>query len=342
MNHKKEHECECGHEHNNKECCCKHDHNHDCSHDHCECNEEEEDKEHLHQPSKYDAALARYETQLNDADITQAVDNIIQTHVTENNTTEVKTCILSCLDLTSLRTTDTEEDILRLVERVNAFDDAYPNMPCVAAVCTYPNFCHLVSQSLEADNVEVAAVSGGFPSAQTFTEVKVAETAMALHDGATEIDTVMAVGKFLDGNYEDLCDELDELKELCGTKPLKVILEAGLLHSAANVKKAAILAMYSGADFIKTSTGKDGSVATPEAAYVMCQAIKEYHKQTGRMVGFKAAGGIRSVHDALVYYSIVKEVLGTEWLTPRYFRIGASSLANALVCDLLGKDVKCF
>lgn len=349
MKDNKEHECECGHEHEDKECRCGHDHAHGCSHDNCtcddpdcECDGEEEDKEHLHQPSKYDAALAKYETQLDDATVTQAVDAIIEARVVENNTDEVKKRILSCLDLTSLRTTDTDEDILHLVERVNAFDDAHPDMPCVAAVCTYPNFSHLVSQSLEADKVEVAAVSGGFPSAQTFTEVKVAETAMALHEGATEIDIVMAVGKFLDGNYEELCDELDELKELCGTKLLKVILEAGLLPSATDVKKAAILAMYSGADFIKTSTGKDGSIATPEAAYVMCQAIKEYHEQTGRMVGFKAAGGIRCVHDALVYYSIVKEILGTEWLTPRYFRIGASSLANALVNDLLGEDTNCF
>ncbi len=349
MKQNQEHECECGHDHYEDECHCGHSHAHDCSHDDCECgdpdchcNEEEEDKEHLHQPSKYDMALAKYETALGDDAVTQAVDAVIEARVPENNTVEVKKRILSCLDLTSLRTTDTDESILHLVERVNAFDDTYPDLPCVAAVCTYPNFSHLVSQSLEADKVEVAAVSGGFPSAQTFTEVKVAETAMALHEGATEIDIVMPVGKFLDGNYEDLCDEIDELKELCGEKPLKVILETGLLRSASNVKKASILGMYSGADFIKTSTGKDGSVATPEAAYVMCQAIKEYHEQTGRMVGFKAAGGIRSIHDALVYYSIVKEMLGTEWLTPQYFRIGASSLANALVNDIVGEEVNFF
>ena len=349
MKHNQEHECECGHEHHDKDCHCGHDHAHDCSHDDCGCGDpgcdcegEDEDKEHLHQPSKYDAALAKYETNLDDAAVTQVVDAIIEARVAENNTEEVKKRILSCLDLTSLRTTDTEEDILHMVERVNRFDDAHPDLPCVAAVCTYPNFSHLVSQSLEADKVEVAAVSGGFPSSQTFTEVKVAETAMALHEGATEIDIVMGVGKFLDGNYEDLCDEIDELKSLCGEKLLKVILETGLLRSAANVKRASILAMYSGADFIKTSTGKDGSAATPEAAYVMCQAIKEYHEQTGRMVGFKAAGGIRSVHDALVYYSIVKELLGTEWLTPRYFRIGASSLADALVSDIVGEDMHCF
>ena len=342
-----EHECGCGHAHEDDECRPGHARNHDCSHDDCECNDpacgcDDDDKEHLHQPSKYDAALARYDTRLDDAEVTKAVDAIIEARIVANNTKEVKERLLSCLDLTSLHATDNDESILRLVERVNAFDNAHPDLPHVAALCTYPLFSGLVSQSLEADRVEVAAVSGGFPSSQTFTEVKVAETAMALHEGATEIDVVMPVGRFLDGNYEDLCDELDELKELCGDKLLKVILETGLLGSASNVKRAAILAMYSGADFIKTSTGKEGSVATPEAAYVMCQAIREYHEQTGRMVGFKAAGGIRSVHDALVYYSIVKEVLGSEWLTPRYFRIGASGLANALVNDLLGEEVNFF
>ena len=345
-----EHECHFGHHHHDDEGChCEQEYGHDCCHDdECDCEAcedtpaDDEDREHLHQPSKYDAALAKYETHLDDDAVTQAVDAIIESKVADNDNEEVKKLLFSCLDLTSLRTADNDESILRLVERVNAFDNTHPDLPHVAAICTYPNFSHLVSQSLEAEGVEVAAVSGGFPSAQTFTEVKVAETAMALHEGATEIDIVMPVGKFLDGNYEDLCDEIEELKDICGDKPLKVILETSLLRSASNIKRAAVLAMYCGADFIKTSTGKDCSVATPEAAYVMCQAIREYHTQTGRMVGFKAAGGIRSVHDALVYYSIVRELLGKEWLTPRYFRIGASSLANALLSDLLGEETKAF
>lgn len=348
MKHDHEHECTCGHDHHEEECCCGHSHEAECRHDECHCDDPDcdcagdDDKEHLHQPSKYDMALAKYDTRLDDGAVTQAVDAIIEAKVPANDTAEARRQILACLDLTSLRTTDNDESILRLTERVNAFDDAYPDLPNVAALCTYPVFSHLVSQSLEADKVEVAAVAGGFPSAQTFTEVKVAETAMALHEGATEIDIVMPVGRFLDGNYEDMCDEMEELKDLCGDKLLKVILETSLLGTASQIKRAAILAMYSGADFIKTSTGKDCSVATPEAAYVMCQAIKEYHELTGRMVGFKAAGGIRTVHDALVYYTIVKEVLGAEWLTPRYFRIGASSLANALLADLTGNEVNFF
>lgn len=349
MKHNHEHECECEH-HHEEACNCGHHHEHECDHETCDCDDmdcecdhdDEEDKEHLHQPSKYDMALSKYDTQLNDAAITHAVDAIIETKIAGNNSTDTKKFLLSCLDLTSLRSTDNDESILRLTERVNAFEAAYPDLKNVAAICTYPNFSHLVSQSLEVEEVEVAAVSGGFPSAQTFTEVKVAETAMALHEGATEIDIVMPVGKFLDGNYEDLCDEIEELKDMCGDKKLKVILESSILQTASNIKKASILAMYCGADFIKTSTGKDGTEATPEAAYVMCQAIKEYHAQTGRAVGFKAAGGIRSVHDALVYYSIVKEILGSEWLTPERFRIGASSLANALLSDITGEESKFF
>jgi deoxyribose-phosphate aldolase len=200
----------------------------------------------------------------------------------------------------------------------------------------------IVSDSLEADNVKITCVSGGFPSSQTFMEVKVAETAMALHAGAEEIDIVMPIGKFLCGDYEGMCDEIGELKDICGEKPLKVILETGALRTASNIKKAAILAMYAGADFIKTSTGKEAISATPEAALIMCEAIKEYHRETGRKVGFKAAGGIDSVKKALAYYTIVKEVLGEEWLNNGLFRIGTSRLTNLLLSDIIGEEVKFF
>lgn len=303
---------------------------------------DEEDKEHLRQPSKYDMALRKYNTALNDADVARKVERIIEGKLAQNNTVDVKKLLFNCIDLTSLKVTDNEESILHLIERVNAFEDAYPDMKNVAAICTYPIFASLVSQSLEVEEVEIAVVSGGFPSSQTYTEVKIAETAMALHEGATEIDIVLSVGKFLDGNYEDMCDEMEELKELCGEKKLKVILETSVLKNAADIKKAAILAMYSGADFIKTSTGKDGAVATPEAVYAMCTAIKDYHTETDRAVGIKVAGGIRTVHDALVYYSIVKDVLGKEWLNNERFRIGASGLANVLLSDILNKETKFF
>ena len=342
-----EHECGCGHAHEDDECRPGHARNHDCSHDDCECNDpacgcDDDDKEHLHQPSKYDAALARYDIRLDDAEVTKAVDAIIEARIAANNTKEVKERLLSCLDLTSLHATDNDESILRLVERVNAFDNAHPDLPHVAALCTYPLFSGLVSQSLEADRVEVAAVSGGFPSSQTFTEVKVAETALAVADGADEIDIVINVGNFLAGNYEEMCQEIEELKQACKESHLKVILESGALKTASNIKKASLLSIYSGADFIKTSTGKTEPAATLEAAYVMCQAIKEYYEQTGTMIGFKPAGGISKTVDAVKYYCVVKEVLGEKWLTNEHFRIGASRLANNLLTDIWGTPTKFF
>lgn len=303
---------------------------------------ETEDKEHLHQPSKYDTALSKYETNLNDAETAQFVAHLLEEKSAAYNNVECKKTLFNCIDLTSLKTTDNDESILHLTERVNAFEAAYPDLKNVAALCTYPNFTHLVSQSLEVEEVQVAAVAGGFPSAQTFTEVKVAEVALAVHDGADEVDIVLPVGKFLDGNYEEMCDEIQEIKELCGDRKLKVILECSLLKTASNIKKAAILAMYCGADFIKTSTGKEGSVATPEAAYVMCQAIREYYGLTGQRVGFKAAGGINTVEQALAYYTIAKEVLGDEWMNNEYFRIGTSRLANLLLSDILGTETRFF
>ena len=260
----------------------------------------------------------------------------------ENNNIEVKKELFSCIDLTSLKCTDSEESIMKLTEKVNEFVDKYPDLSNVAAICVYPNMAEIVSDTLEADDVKIACVAGGFPSSQTFTEVKVAETAMAIHTGAEEIDIVIPVGKFLCGDYEGMCDEIGELKDVCGEKPLKVILETGALMTASNIKKAAILAMYSGADFIKTSTGKEAISATPEAALVMCEAIREYYQETGRKVGFKAAGGIDTVKKALAYYTIVKEVLGEEWLNNGLFRIGTSRLANLLLSDITGEEIKFF
>ena len=259
-----------------------------------------------------------------------------------NSTPDVYKFLFSCIDLTSLHTEDNTDSITKFTKRVNDFEEEHPEMPSVAAICVYPNFAGTVRANLDGSSVNIAAVSGGFPTSQTFTEVKVAETALALGDGADEIDIVISVGKFLSGDYEGMCDEVEELKEVCGEKHLKVILETGALGSASNIKKASILSMYSGADFIKTSTGKENPAATPEAAYVMCHAIKEYFLETGRKVGFKPAGGINTVHDALVYYTIVKEVLGKEWLTNELFRLGTSRLANLLLSDIVGKEVKFF
>ncbi len=292
--------------------------------------------------NKYNDALALYPLNLSEEQVKTRTATIVEKYLAENNTHEVKKLLFNCMDLTTLRTEDSEESVLKFTERVNEFDNEHPDLKNVAAICVYPNFARIVSQSLEVESVNVACVSGGFPSSQTFTEVKVAETALALADGANEIDIVIPVGKFLSGDYESMCDEIEEIKSICGDRHLKVILETGALRSVENVWKASILAMYSGADFIKTSTGKQEPAATPEAAYVMCQAIKAYYEKTGRKVGFKPAGGINSVNDALVYYTIVKEVLGKEWLNNELFRIGTSRLANLLLSDITGEDINFF
>ena len=292
--------------------------------------------------SKYDQVLSQYNTAIKDSDIAAKVAEIIEKKVPENDTLKVKKFLMGSVELTTLKTTDSEESVLAFTEKVNKFEDAYPELPHVATICVYPCFAKIVSQSLEVEGVEVACVSGSFPSSQALIEIKTVETALALKDGATEIDIVMSVGKYLSGDYETLCDEISELKAICGEHKMKVILETGLLPSASDIKKASLLAMYAGADYIKTSTGKEKPAATPEAAYVMCQAIKEYYDKTGIQIGFKPAGGLNTVHDALIYYTIVKEVLGEKWLTNQWLRLGTSRLANLLLSEVVGEEVKFF
>ena len=292
--------------------------------------------------SKYEEMLKLYDTQVNDADVQAAVAQITAEKVLQNNTHEVKKFLLGSIELTTLSTTDTEEKVLQMVEKVNQFDRDYPDLPHVAAICVYPVFTELVSNSLEVDGVAITNVSGNFPSSQARMEVKVAETQLAIADGATEIDIVMPVGKFLSEDYEGVCDDINELKQACGDVPMKVILETGDLENDSNIMKAALLSMYAGADYIKTSTGKEKVSATPEAAYVMCQAIKAYYEKTGIQIGFKPAGGINSVMDAITYYTIVKEVLGEKWLTNQWFRMGTSRLTNLLLSEILGKETKFF
>lgn len=292
--------------------------------------------------SKYDDALSRYDILLDDAEVAARTAKIIEKNRDRYDTPEVKRFLFNCIDLTTLRCEDNDESVMRFTQNVNRLDEEHPELKNVAAICVYPNFAEIVRDTLEVEDVQIACVAGGFPSSQTFTEVKIAETAMALSEGATEIDIVISVGKFLAGDYEAMCDEIEEIKDACKTHRLKVILETGALRTAANIKKASILAMYAGADFIKTSTGKQQPAATPEAAYVMCHAIKEYYEQTGRRVGFKPAGGLNTVADALTYYTIVREVLGEEWLNNFYFRLGTSRLANLLLSDILGQETKWF
>ena len=294
------------------------------------------------QLSKYEEALSKYNVDLNDEEIAEKVRKIIAEKVPENDRVEVKKFLMGSVELTTLKTTDSDESVLAFTEKVNQFEDAYPELPHVATICVYPCFAKIVSESLEVEGVEVACVSGSFPSSQARIEVKIAETALAVQDGATEIDIVMPVGKFLSGDYESVCDDISELKQACGSAPMKVILETGDLKTASNIKKASILSMYAGADYIKTSTGKEKISATPEAAYVMCQAIKEYYEETGIQIGFKPAGGLNTVSDALIYYTIVKEVLGEKWLTNKWLRLGTSRLANLLLSEIIGKETKFF
>ena len=292
--------------------------------------------------NKYEQTFAKYDLNLDDEKVARQVEILLKEHLEENNTIEVKKFLLNSVELTTLKTTDSEESVLKFVEKVNEFDDKYPELGHVATVCVYPNFAKICHDTLENEEVEIACVSGSFPSSQTFIEVKVAETALAIKDGATEIDIVMPVGKFLSEDYEGVADDIAELKAVCGDKKMKVILETGCLKTASNIKKASILSMYAGADYIKTSTGKLEPAATPEAAFVMCQAIKEYYEKTGIQIGFKPAGGMKTVKDALTYFTIVKEVLGEKWLTNQWLRLGTSSLANKLLSDITGEEVKFF
>jgi deoxyribose-phosphate aldolase len=292
--------------------------------------------------SKIEQALSKYNCEVNDAEVAAAVKKIIEEKVPENNTDEVKRFMFGSICLTTLTTVDSAESVLQLVEKVNKFAHEYPAMPHVATVVTYPRFAKLVAQSLEVDGVIPTVVSGAFPSSQALLEIKVAETAMAIRDGATNVDIVMHVGEFLAGDYETVCEEIQEQKAACGDVPMKVILETGDLRNGSEIKIASLLSMYAGADYIKTSTGKEKVSATPEAVYIMCQAIKEYYDETGIMIGLKPAGGINTVTDALTYYTIVKEVLGEKWLTNYYFRLGTSRLANLILSDLEGKEVKFF
>lgn len=292
--------------------------------------------------SKYEEALAKYNLEADDNAVRDTVRTLIAEKAHLNDTPEVKRFLFGSIELTSLKTTDSDTSILAFTERVNDFDNQFPDLPHVATICVYPCFAQTVAESLEVDGVEIACVSGSFPSSQARIEVKIAETSLAVADGATEIDIVMPVGKFLSGDYEGVADDISELKSACGEAPMKVILETGCLKTAKNIKTASILAMYAGADYIKTSTGKLEPAATPEAAYVMCQAIKEYYDETGIQIGFKPAGGINSVMDAVIYYTIVKEVLGEKWLTNKWFRLGTSRLANMLLSELKGEQIKFF
>ena len=282
---------------------------------------------------KYLKALKDHPFLLASDEIAEKTAEIIAELFEENNTPGSYKDIYSCIDMTTLNTTDTRESVWKFTEKVNAFDGMHPEINNVAAICVYPNFVRTVKEALTAD-VKIAAVSAGFPASQTFTEVKVAETALAIADGADEIDIVMNVGLFLDKEYQELCEEISEIKDVCRGATLKVILETGALQNPVDIHNAAILRLYSGADFLKTSTGKGYPGASAEAVYVMCQAIRSYHEKTGRKVGIKVSGGVSTPEDAVSYYTLVKTILGEEWCNSELFRVGSSRLGEVLLTKI--------
>ena len=291
---------------------------------------------------KYLETLSKYDINLNDEEIKSEVEQIVAENFDANNNAEVLKFCLGCIDLTTLNPTDNEERVRNFTQKVNDFEEQYPELDNVASICVYPNFAEVVSMNLDVTEVHTTVVAAGFPSSQTFNEIKVAECALAVASGADEVDIVINVGQFLQGQYEEMCDTIAECKDACRDKIFKVILETGALKSASNIMKASVLAIYAGADFIKTSTGKLDPAATPEAVLVMCKAAKAYFEQTGKRIGIKVAGGVRTPEDAVKYYSIVKSVLGEEWLTKDLYRIGASSAANNLLSAILGAPTKHF
>ena len=291
--------------------------------------------------SKYDDLFLQYDCNLNDEAVKKDIDKILTAHYAENDNKEVYKQCLSQIDLTSLNGTDTHAEIIAMVTKVNGFKNAFPHLPNVGAICVYPALVPVVKEHL-TENIGIAAVSAGFPASQTFIEVKIAETAMCVLEGASEIDVVISIGKFLEGDYEAVHEELTEIKASCRDAHLKVILETGALQTASNIKKASILAMEAGANFIKTSTGKIPVAATLEATYVMCHAIKEWNERNNIKVSYKPAGGIVTTEDAVKHFTLVKEILGKEWLNNTMFRFGASRLANNLISSIEGKEVKYF
>lgn len=291
--------------------------------------------------NKFTELFDSYATAITDEEIQKDIDNMLASQYTKNNCTEVYKQCLNCIDLTSLNATDTDAEIRSMVEKVNTFHAAFPHLPLVGAICVYPSMVQTVKNSLTVP-IGIASVAAGFPSSQTFIEIKVAEVAMAIMEGATEIDVVISIGKFLEEKYQEVYEELSEIKAACRGSHLKVIIESGALPTATHIMKASLLAMASGADFIKTSTGKIPVAATLEATYIMCHAIKQWYEKTGQVVSFKPAGGIVTTEDAVKHYTLVKEILGEEWLNNTRFRIGASRLANNLLSSIEGKETKWF
>ena len=277
--------------------------------------------------NKYYATLQKFPPAEPEQVISRKVQEMLNRSFEKNYTRGVLASIYGFIDLTTLDSLDTKDTVYQMVEKVNTFEGT-PNLPNVAAICTYPVFVETVKLFLQTKDVKIASVAAGFPSSQTFPEIKIAETAMAVMAGADEIDVALNLGCFMEDAYEEIADELAEIKDSCRGATLKVILETGALVTPENIRRAAILSMYSGADFIKTSTGKGYPGATPEAFYTICRTVGKYRDLTGNKVGVKVSGGIRTAEDAVRYYTIAEQLLGKEWLHKDLFRFGASGLTE--------------
>ena len=289
----------------------------------------------------YAKELEKYAPAHTDAQVAKEVAKIKMAANRNGNIDVYKFCY-SAIDLTTLSCTDSVESVQVFVRKALDFYEKYPHIPNVASICVYPSFVETVGLEIDGTPMRITSVAGGFPASQSFIEVKALEVAMAIENGADEIDIVLNPGMMLAGHDSEAASEVELLREEAKDVVLKVIIESGALKTPELIRRASLVSMFAGADFIKTSTGKIDVAATPEAAFVMCHAIKDYYNLTGRKVGFKAAGGVKTPEDAALYYTIVEEVLGKEWLTTDLFRIGASSAANNLISAIEDKDIKYF
>lgn len=278
--------------------------------------------------------LDKFKFAISDEQIAEGIAQAKQEAKALRQDKDVLKLLFNCIDLTSLNTEDSADGIRDFVEKVNELPTHFDFIPQVAAMCVYPAFAAVLKTGLKDKSIGRAVVSAGFPSAQTYLDVKKLETEHAVNFGATEIDIVQSVGEFMEGNYEFVGEEIKGIKSVMGDAHLKVILESGAFDKQQDVWNSSIIAMEYGADFIKTSTGKQQPAATFEAAYTMLSAIKMFFDETGTKIGFKPAGGISTAEDALIYYCLVKQICGKEWLNNKLFRIGASRLANNLLSDV--------
>ncbi len=289
---------------------------------------------------EYTNLLNQYAPAMSEAQVAELVERYAGMSQ-RNHTTDVYKFCFSAIDLTTLSCNDSEESVKAFATKCVEFYHKYPHIPNVASICIYPAFVETVGLTVDGTPMRITSVSAGFPASQTFLEVKALETAMAIENGADEIDIVMNVGKILEGHLDEAASEVQVIRdEMESELILKVIIESGALKTPHHIRTASLLSIFAGADFVKTSTGKIDVAATPEAAVVMCQAIKDYFDKTGERIGFKVAGGVRTPEDAALYYTIVEEILGAEWLTTDLFRIGASSAANNLLSAIEGTEIK--